>query len=150
MLYVWAALVIALDQLSKYLIKTQMEIGQSIPVFGELLRITSHRNPGAAWGLLAGQRWLFVVIALAVVIGVIYYARRVQSGFVRAALPLLMGGAIGNLIDRIAYGEVVDFLDVRVINYPIFNVADSAIVIAVGLILLDTWLEFRREQVSKG
>lgn len=150
MLYIWAALVIALDQLSKYLIKTQMEIGQSIPVFGDLLRITSHRNQGAAWGMLSGQRWLFVVIAVAVVIGVIYYARRAQSGLVRAALPLLMGGAAGNLIDRIAYGEVVDFLDVRVINYPIFNVADSAIVIAVGLILLDTWLEFRREQVSKG
>lgn len=150
MLYVWAALVAALDQLTKYVVKTQMEVGQSIPVFGDVLRITSHRNPGAAWGILSGQKWLFVLIALAVVIGVAVFSRRVKNGLVRAALPLLMGGAVGNLIDRVAYGKVVDFLDVRIINYPIFNLADSAIVIAVGLILLDTWRDYRREQVTKG
>ncbi|WP_018132391.1 signal peptidase II [Effusibacillus pohliae] len=149
MLYVWAALVTALDQFTKFLVKTYMTEGESIPVLGDFLRITSHRNPGAAWGILAGQRWLFIVISIAVIIGVAYYARRVKSGLVRAALPLLLGGAVGNLIDRILYGEVVDFFDVRIIHYPIFNVADSAIVIAVGLILLDAWNEYRRERVNQ-
>lgn len=148
MLYVWAALVVFADQATKYLVKTKLQIGESIPVFGDFLRITSHRNPGAAWGILAGQRWLFVLITIAVIAGVALLARRVKSGLVKAALPLLLGGAVGNLIDRVLYGEVVDFLDVRVIHYPIFNVADSAIVIAVGLILLDTWKEYRRERVS--
>ncbi|GAX90977.1 signal peptidase II [Effusibacillus lacus] len=149
MLYLWSALVVAADQITKYLVKTYMEQGESFPVFGEYLRITSHRNPGAAWGILAGQRWFFVVISVAVAIGVIYYSRRVRSRLVRAALPLLLGGAVGNMIDRVLYGEVVDFFDVRIINYPIFNIADMAIVISVGLIFLDALLDYRREQVSR-
>ncbi|BCJ86046.1 signal peptidase II [Effusibacillus dendaii] len=148
MLYVWAILVVILDQITKYLVKTRMVFGESIPVLGDFLLITSHRNQGAAWGVFAGQRWLFVLIAIAVIIGVVYYSRRVKSPLIRAALPLLLGGAVGNLIDRILYGEVVDFLDVRVINYPIFNLADSAIVIAICLILLDTWREYRQERVK--
>lgn len=148
MLYVIAALVVALDQFTKYLVKTRMEFGESIPVLGDFLRITSHRNPGAAWGILSGQRWLFVVITIVVIIGIGLYARRAKSRLVRVALPLLMGGAVGNLIDRVLYGEVVDFFDVRVINYPIFNIADSAIVIAVILILLDVWRDSRRERVN--
>jgi signal peptidase II len=149
MLYAVAALVVALDQFTKYLVKTYMQIGESMPVFGDYLRITSHRNPGAAWGILAGQRWLFVVITVAVIVGVVYYSSKVRSRLVRIALPLLMGGAVGNLIDRLLYGKVVDFFDVRIINYPIFNIADSAIVAAVILILLDTLFENRREQVGE-
>jgi signal peptidase II len=129
-------------------VKTKMELGESIPVLGDFLRITSHRNPGAAWGILAGQQWLFIVITLTVIGGIIYYSRHAKRRLLRIALPLLLGGALGNLLDRVLYGSVVDFLHVKVINFPIFNVADSAIVIAVGLILLDTWLESRREQVS--
>ncbi|MFC4769876.1 signal peptidase II [Effusibacillus consociatus] len=139
MLYFGAALVAAFDQLMKYLVKTRMEIGESIPIFGDFLRLTSHRNAGAAWGILQGQRWFLIVMAIAVIVGIIYYSRRIESKLSKIALPILMGGALGNLIDRLLYGQVLDFLDVRIINYPIFNTADVAIVTAVALLLLDSF-----------
>lgn len=146
MVYVGAVLVTSFDQLMKYLVKVFMMEGQSIPIFGDWLRLTSHRNAGAAWGILQGQRWFLITVAVLVIVGVAYYLRNVKSRLTRIALAFLLGGAGGNLIDRILFGKVVDFLDVRIINYPIFNTADVAIVVAVTLILFDS---FRREQGTK-
>lgn len=144
--YIGALIVLLLDQMTKYAVKTYMYVGESIPVLGDWLRLTSHRNQGAAWGILQGQRWLFVLITLVVVGGIIVTERRTPKDrkWFRIALALLLGGAVGNMVDRMARGEVVDFLDIRAIHYPIFNVADSAIVIAVGLLLVDTFLGSRR------
>lgn len=146
MVYLGAILVTSFDQLMKYLVKVFMIEGQSIPIFGDWLRLTSHRNAGGAWGILQGQRWFLITVAVLVIVGVVYYLRNVKSRLTRIALAFLLGGAGGNLIDRILFGEVVDFLDVRIINYPIFNTADVAIVVAVTLILFDS---FRREQDTK-
>lgn len=139
--YVVAASVFAVDQLTKWAVIRFMEMGESIPIWEGVFHLTSHRNRGAAFGILQGQRWLFVVITVVVVIGVIAYLNRTRNRrpLVDTALALLLGGALGNLVDRIRFGEVVDFLDARLINFPIFNVADSAIVIAVALLLWDMW-----------
>lgn len=147
MLYIIAILIIVLDQTSKYLIKTYMQIGESFPLLGDVLRLTSHRNPGAAFGILQGQRWFFILIGLSVIIGIFFINRKIagRRRWLRVALGLLMGGAVGNLIDRILYGYVVDFIDVRIIHYPIFNVADSAIVLAVILLLVESWKAWRNE-----
>ncbi|TKH35380.1 signal peptidase II [Paenibacillus polymyxa] len=152
MIYFGIALIIFLiDQGVKYLVATRMELYEQIPVIGNFFLITSHRNRGAAFGILEGQRWLFIVITIVVVIGIVWYLRKtVRAGqkLLPVALSLVLGGAVGNFLDRAISGEVVDFAQFNFGSYtfPIFNVADSAIVIGVALIILDTLLESRREK----
>ncbi|WP_068502216.1 signal peptidase II [Paenibacillus kribbensis] len=152
MIYFGIALIIFLiDQGVKYLVATRMELYEQIPVIGNFFLITSHRNRGAAFGILEGQRWLFIVITIVVVIGIVWYMRKtVKAGqkLLPVALSLVLGGAVGNFLDRAISGEVVDFAQFNFGSYtfPIFNVADSAIVIGVALIILDTLLESRRNK----
>ncbi|WP_025715620.1 signal peptidase II [Paenibacillus sp. 1-18] len=152
MIYFGIALIIFLiDQGVKYLVATRMELYEQIPVIGNFFLITSHRNRGAAFGILEGQRWLFIVITIVVVIGIVWYLRKtVKAGqkLLPVALSLVLGGAVGNFLDRAISGEVVDFAQFNFGSYtfPIFNVADSAIVIGVALIILDTLLESRRNK----
>src|SRR5690606_21126697 len=108
--------VIALDQFTKRLIVNHMELGDTIPVLGEFFQITSHRNTGAAFGILPGQRWFFITTTTIVVIAIVVYLIRLikeKKKFLPFALGLLLGGAIGNFIDRLLFGEVVDFLKFR-------------------------------------
>ncbi|GIM47499.1 lipoprotein signal peptidase [Collibacillus ludicampi] len=151
MVYILAVLIILLDQFSKYLVKTYMQIGESIPLLGDVLRLTSHRNPGAAFGMLQGKRWLFVVITVIVISAIAYATGRIgkERKLLRISLGLLLGGAVGNLIDRVLHGEVVDFIDVHIIHYPIFNIADSAIVIAVVLMMIDMFIMWRKEEATQ-
>ncbi len=150
--FIIAALVMAVDQLTKWLIVRLMTIGESIPILESLVSITSHRNKGAAFGILQNQRLLFIVITIVVVIGVIYYLWQVRSQkkLLSWALALILGGALGNFIDRLFRGEVVDFIDVKIplgsfyYDFPIFNVADSALVIGVILLLIDTIKDGKR------
>lgn len=145
--YLLAAGIIALDQLTKFLVVKYMELGESIPLIGDVFHLTSHRNMGAAFGILQNQRWLFIVITTVVVIGIIVSLIRIgkKQPRVSLALSMVLGGAIGNFIDRVMTGQVVDFLDFTLINFPIFNVADMAITIGVGVLLLDMFLEGRKK-----
>ncbi|CAM5787192.1 MULTISPECIES: signal peptidase II [Brevibacillus] len=149
MYFIIAAAIIALDQWTKSLVVKHMELGQSIPLIQDVLHLTSHRNTGAAFGILANQRMLFVVITIAVVVGILISLIRIGKSQPRVslALSMVLGGAIGNFIDRVTTGKVVDFVDVTVINFPIFNVADMAITIGVGLLLLDVLLDSKRKAV---
>ncbi|WP_106768288.1 signal peptidase II [Paenibacillus faecalis] len=149
--YLIALIVLMLDQGTKYLIATRLELGEQIPVIGNFFVITSSRNRGAAFGILQDQIWFFIVVTIVVVIGLIWYLRKVRiegRKLLPTALALVLGGALGNFIDRLFMGEVVDFLQFNFGNYtfPIFNIADSCIVIGVGLIILDTILEEKRER----
>lgn len=146
-----ALIVFLIDQGTKYLIASGLTIGEQIPVIGDFFLITSHRNTGAAFGILEGQRWFFIVITTVVVVGIIWYLQKVKSSgnkLLPTALSLVLGGAVGNFLDRAVSGEVVDFLQFNFGTYtfPIFNVADSCIVIGVCLIVLDSILEIRREK----
>ena len=134
--FVVAILVLALDRLTKWYISTHMEIGQSIPVIPHVFHITYIRNPGAAFGLWASQAGLFVIITVVVVVLIIVFARHVGPGqtLLRFALGLELGGALGNLYDRVLGGAVIDFLDFRV--WPVFNLADTAIVTGGFLFIL--------------
>lgn len=144
--YLIAAVVIALDQWTKHLVVKYMERGESIPLILDVFHLTSHRNMGAAFGILQNQRWLFVVITIAVVVGILVSMIRIgrKQPRVSLALSLVLGGAIGNFIDRVSTGQVVDFLDFTLINFPIFNVADMAITIGVALLLLDVLLDGKK------
>lgn len=148
--YIIAILIIGLDQLTKWLIVKNMELGESITVIENFLYITSHRNRGAAWGILQGQMWFFYIITAVVIVGIVYYMVKYAKGknLLGLSLGLLLGGAIGNFIDRLFRKEVVDFVDTYIFGYdfPIFNVADSALVIGVALLMIQM---FREEREAK-
>ncbi|MGY3713990.1 signal peptidase II [Sutcliffiella cohnii] len=151
MIYFLIALfIIALDQLTKWLVVKNMQIGESITIIENFLYITSHRNPGAAWGILAGQMTFFYIVTLIVVLGLIYYIMKLPKDqmIFGIALSLMLGGAIGNFIDRLLRKEVVDFVNTYIFTYdfPIFNVADSALVVGVGIVLVLTLLEGKKEK----
>ncbi|UHA74108.1 signal peptidase II [Paenibacillus sp. 481] len=149
--YILAVIVLLLDQGTKWLVATRMELGEQIPVIGDFFAFYSHRNRGAAFGILQDQRWFFIVTTIIVVIGIIWYMRKVrhQPGFaLPLGLSLILGGAIGNFIDRLLTGEVVDFFRFNFGSYtfPIFNVADIAICVGVAFVMLDAILEIKRER----
>jgi signal peptidase II len=149
--YLLALVVFAIDQMTKWLIVKNMELGQTIPIIDEIFYITSHRNRGAAFGILQNQRFFFIIITVIVVGAVVYYMQKHASDkFLKFALALVLGGAIGNFSDRLLRGEVVDFLDVYIGSYdfPIFNVADSALVIGVGLIFIQSFMESKKKETE--
>ncbi|QNU37846.1 signal peptidase II [Geobacillus sp. 44B] len=138
--YIIALAVIAIDQWTKWLVVKYMRLGESIPIIPNVLYITSHRNRGAAWGILQGQFWLFYLITVIVVIGLIVYIQRLSRGerLFGVALGLMLGGAIGNFIDRLFRKEVVDFIHAYIGTYsfPVFNIADSALTLGVALLFI--------------
>lgn len=152
--YVLALFIIALDQLTKYAVVIYMDIGESIELIPDFLYLTSHRNEGAAFGILQGQMWFFYIITVVVVAAIIYHLHKYGKSSFMIGLPLvfILGGALGNFIDRVLFGAVVDFVDTYFwgYSYPIFNVADSALVVGVGLLIIkmmsDEWKEKRKNK----
>ncbi|MFS0861415.1 signal peptidase II [Fredinandcohnia sp. 179-A 10B2 NHS] len=143
--YLLALFVVILDQLTKWVIVKYMEIGDRISVIENFIYITSHRNKGAAWGILQGQMWFFYIVTAIVLVMLVIYIQKLKPNqkLFGIALAFMLGGAIGNFIDRIFRKEVVDFIDTYIFTYdfPIFNIADSALVIGVGFILILTLFE---------
>ncbi|WP_353855828.1 signal peptidase II [Bacillus sp. Bos-x628] len=150
--YIIAFVIICLDQLTKWLIVKNMMIGDSIPIIDGFFYITSHRNSGAAWGILQGQMWFFYVITLVVIAGIIYYLERdgQKDKLLGVALALMLGGAIGNFIDRIFRQEVVDFAHFVLgdYHYPIFNIADSSLCVGVILLFIQMLLDGKKNKES--
>ncbi|MEO2074975.1 MAG: signal peptidase II [Bacillus sp. (in: firmicutes)] len=150
--YLIALFVILLDQITKWLIVSKMNLGDSIPIIDNILYITSHRNRGAAWGILQGQMWLFYVITIIVIIAIMYYIHKAARGkwLLGVSLALMLGGAIGNFIDRVVRKEVVDFIHTYIFtyNFPVFNIADSALVVGV-IVLMIQMLREERESKEK-
>jgi signal peptidase II len=136
-----------IDRLLKVLIQTNFIPGETLIVIPKIFHLTFVLNPGAAFGLMAGQTWIFVVTALLVLSGVIYGQFRIprREMLTRLAIGMIGGGALGNLYDRLVIGRVVDYLDFQIWPY-VFNFADSMIVLAVGLLMLLIY----REENAKG
>jgi signal peptidase II len=133
-----AACIIALDQITKLWVRSNLALYESIPIFGPV-SLTNVRNTGSAFGLFVNQAFLLTLIAIVGVIAILLFYRYFSKSSILgiSALGLVFAGAIGNLIDRLRFGYVTDFLDVRLwgdFHWPAFNVADSAI--TVGSILL--------------
>jgi signal peptidase II len=126
-----STLVVLVDQVTKFWIQSHMAYGESKPVITDIFHITYILNPGAAFGILENKTWFFVFVAVILVIGVAYIYPRLPDDrpLMRVGAGLLTGGAVGNLIDRIRIGYVVDFFDFRI--WPIFNIADICIVCGV-------------------
>jgi len=126
--------VVAIDQFTKNVIATTMHQGQSIPVLANVFHITYVGNPGAAFGMLAYRTQFFLVITVVVLAAFVFFYRRLGNSRVlmRLSLALIVGGSLGNFVDRLRVGYVIDFLDFQV--WPVFNVADMAICIGVALL----------------
>lgn len=148
--YIISLFVIILDQITKWLIEKNLELGESITVIENFLYITSHRNRGAAWGILQGQMWFFYVITTIVIVGIIIYIQKAAKGkmLLGVSLGLMLGGAIGNFIDRVFRKQVVDFINTYIFGYdfPVFNIADSALVVGVTLLMIQMFLEERESK----
>lgn len=143
-----ACIVLILDQWTKYYIKTTMLPGMSIPVVDNIFHITYVLNPGAAFGILEHQTAFFVIIAMIMLIAALYFYRYIaeQHQLMRFGIALMAGGAVGNVIDRIKTGYVVDFFDFRI--WPVFNIADIAIVTGVSFIIFYLLYFSRKEEVE--
>jgi signal peptidase II len=144
-------LILIIDQLTKLYIDGSMKLYQSIPVIDGLFSITYLRNRGAAFSFLSEASWRLPFFLLATVIAVIailvaFKKLRDDQLFAAVSLTLILSGAVGNLIDRVRMGEVIDFLDVywRNHHWPAFNVADSAICVGVALLAFDMFREEKR------
>lgn len=145
--YGLAAFVVIMDQWTKWLVVKNMELGERISIWDPWIGLLSHRNRGAAWGMLEGKMWLFAIITIAVIAGIIYFYHTEAKGkpFYQISLMVLLGGAIGNFIDRLFLGEVVDFVDILIpiidYHFPIFNIADVALTVSVVMLFIAMLLD---------
>ncbi|MFZ5943858.1 MAG: signal peptidase II [Bacillota bacterium] len=140
-----ALLVLAVDQGTKYIVKSKMALYESIPIIPKVFHLTYIENPGAAFGLLANQRIFFIIITIIILAALIYLYSQLkpEQKLLKICLGLVVGGALGNFIDRLRVGTVTDFFDFRI--WPVFNIADSAVVI--GMIYVAYRLLFHGEEL---
>ncbi len=138
-------LTLSIDQLFKYLVRNFMDYGQSIPIITGFFQLTSHRNTGAAWGIFSGQKIFLISIAIIVIAIGLIYSRKITDKLSRIAFGFFIGGAMGNVVDRLFFGEVTDMFEVTFINYPIFNTADVFLFSGVVLFLISSFKESKLE-----
>jgi signal peptidase II len=137
--FLTAFTVVLLDQASKFIIRSSMELGQSMPVLNNIFHITYVHNFGAGFGILQEQRIFLALVSIGVAAFIFYYLKKVKEKerLLQIILGLVLGGTIGNLIDRIIYGYVIDFLDFRI--WPVFNAADSAVTLGIMGLVIYFW-----------
>lgn len=148
-LFIVALLIVVLDQLTKWLVVTNIPYGGSWSPWEWLspyARIVHWSNTGVAFGMLQGMNPVFIGLAILVSGAIIYYYQQIdkKDWLIRLALMMELGGAIGNLIDRIRYGHVIDFISIG--RFPVFNVADSCITVGVVVLLIGVWVQEKREK----
>ena len=149
---------VGLDQLTKYLVVANMSLHESIAVIPGVFNFTYIQNDGAAFGMLDDQRWIFLVLSTVAIIGILGFMfwKKPQDKLLLASLILIVSGGIGNMIDRIALGYVIDFIDFCA--FPelwkwVFNVADSFVCVGAGImilwLILDMIRDYKKEQAKK-
>ena len=135
--FVVMALIVIIDQLVKYAVASSIKLNSSISVIDGILSLAHIRNYGAAWSMLLGQIWFFVIISIVSLAVMAFFFRKLRNKpLYLTGLSLMIGGTIGNFIDRLRLGYVVDMFQLDFINFPIFNVADCALTIGVAVILI--------------
>ena len=141
MMIMWTIIFLVVDIISKILISNLMSVGQSFQIVRNFFNITYVRNAGAAWSILSGKTWLLIIVSLIIISLIVFYIykNKPKSNIEKISYSMILGGAIGNLLDRIIYGYVVDFLDFNIFgyDYPIFNLADTFICVSVGLLIIE-------------
>lgn len=157
-MFLWIAimvLAIFLDQLTKYLTILFLKPIDTLPIIEDVVHLTYVENTGAAFGMMKDQRWLFMVVSTVAIIALLIYLfrKKTQSKLENLAIAFIVGGGIGNMIDRVVLGYVVDMIDFRLINFAVFNVADSFVCVGAGLLMLYIILtgvkEYKEEKARK-
>ncbi|NLC70767.1 MAG: signal peptidase II [Desulfuromonadaceae bacterium] len=156
LLFIITGVVVAFDQITKLYVERNFLLHESVTVIENILDITSVRNQGAAFGILADssiRRPFFITVSIAAALFILWYIHNLEEGhdFLKIPLSLIFAGALGNLIDRVRLGEVIDFIDVHWHQYhwPAFNVADSAISIGVTILLWCLWRIERKRHLAR-
>ena len=148
-----AVVVFVIDRVTKAWVSENIPLGTARPIVGDYVRIVHAQNTGVAFGLLPERTTLLSVLSVVAVLAIVYYYRQIasNSALVSATLGMQLGGAFGNLLDRITQGYVVDFVDVGVgdIRFWAFNVADSSIVVGIILVTAALWYEEHRATTPK-
>lgn len=126
--------------------------GKSFTVIEGVFNFTLKRNTGAAWSILEGQQWFFITTAIIACIAIVWFltSKKCTNKVLRIGLALMLGGTLGNLYDRIVYGSVRDMLDFCLINFPVFNVADCALCVGVGLVIVFILFLYKEKEEVKG
>lgn len=157
MVLLFAIIIVAVcsDQLTKWLAVIFLEGEADVVLWRDVLHFSFVRNKGAAFGMLQNQRWLFMVVSTVAIVGLLIYLIRwkPKSIWVRLSIAMIIGGGIGNMIDRIFLGYVIDFIYFKLIDFPVFNVADSFVTVGCGILVVylfyDLICEMRREKQAK-
>ena len=141
------AAVIGLDQLTKWLTVVNLAEYESFPLWQDVLHFTYVKNTGMAFGMLKDHRWVFMVFSTIAIVALIVYLFRFrpESRWMQISMAMIIGGGIGNMIDRVFLGYVVDFIDVTLINFAVFNVADSFVCVGAGIMILCLVLDLIKE-----
>ena len=144
--FLLAAVAVGLDQFTKYLTVANLALGEDFPVWPGMFHFTHLRNDGMSFSLLSGARWFFVIVTIVVILFALYaiYRRWIDHPMGILSLAAVLGGAVGNLIDRIRFGYVVDMIEVEFVRFAVFNVADMFVVVG-GIVFMLYGLLFWKE-----
>lgn len=145
------ALSVLLDQVSKYLVLKNIPMYENVPVLDGVFHFTYVENKGAAFGMLSDARWVFMVISVVAIAAFIIYLIKwkPENMLLKVSLSMIIGGGIGNMIDRVMRGSVVDFIEVEFMQFAIFNVADIFVCVGCGLMMLYVILSEIEESKKK-
>ncbi|MDO5456802.1 MAG: signal peptidase II [Atopococcus tabaci] len=148
--YLLSFIIVIVDQLSKYLTTAYIELGEQVEGLPGLLSITHIHNTGAAWSILEGQMWFFYIVTVIVALMIIYYMQQTKNQpLLQTGLAFILGGAVGNFIDRLLHQYVIDMIQLDFIDFPIFNIADMALTVGVILLFIQYIFFDREEKESK-
>lgn len=136
--YILAALIVSIDQLTKYMVVQNIPLHGAVEFIPKVVSFTYIQNNGAAWSILEGQLAFFYIVTAIVAITIIYYMQKYAKGdrLLAFSLAFILGGTIGNFIDRLFLKYVIDMIQLEFIHFPIFNIADSALVVGVALLII--------------
>lgn len=146
-------LLTAFDQLTKYIIVSKYALYESTPIINDVFHITYIQNRGVAWGMFQGKRPIFLIITAIVLVGVFFIYNNICDNkkyrFLSILLTILTSGAIGNMIDRVKQGFVVDFFDFKLINFPVFNVADIYVTVSMFFLLILVIFKYKNDDFDE-
>ncbi len=147
----WIAIIVAsviLDQVTKWLAVTNLKGEESVSIIGEILHFTYVENKGAAFGMMENSRWVFMVISVIAIGALLFYLIRFKpkSPLALISLSMIAGGGIGNMIDRVWLGYVVDFIYIKIIDFAVFNVADSFVCVGTALLMVYILFFYKEEK----
>ena len=144
-------LCIAADQLTKICAAANLKDISTLPIIENIVHFTYVENRGAAFGMLADHRWVFMILSVVGIAAIFVYltVTKPKSWWMRLALCFIVGGGVGNMIDRIARGYVIDFIDCRFINFYVFNVADSFVCVGCAMFIIAVIIDEVRERKLK-